>query len=33
MSIVMEKDEAHKMIDRMPPNDTWDDLAKYGLSE
>ena len=26
MSIVMEKDEAHKMIDRMPPNATWDDL-------
>lgn len=26
MSIIMEKDEAHKIIDRMPPNATWDDL-------
>jgi hypothetical protein len=22
----MEKGEAHKIIDRMPPNATWDDL-------
>lgn len=28
MSLVMEKDEAHKMIDRMPPNATWDDLMR-----
>lgn len=28
MSSVMEKDEAHKMIDRMPPNATWDDLMR-----
>jgi len=28
MSMVMEKDEAHKMIDRMPPNATWDDLMR-----
>jgi hypothetical protein len=26
MSGVMEKDEAHKMIDRLPANATWDDL-------
>ncbi len=28
MSRVMKKDEAHKMIDRMPPNATWDDLMQ-----
>jgi hypothetical protein len=28
MAIIMEKDEAHKMIDRMPPNATWDDLMR-----
>ena len=26
MSTVMEKEKAHKLIDRMPPNATWDDL-------
>jgi len=26
MSIIMEKEEAHGIIDRMPPNATWDDL-------
>ena len=26
MSTVMEKEEAHRLIDRMPPNATWDDL-------
>jgi hypothetical protein len=24
----MEKDEAHKMIDRLPANATWDDLMR-----
>ena len=28
MSIIMEKDEAHRIIDRMPPNATWDDLMR-----
>jgi hypothetical protein len=28
MSIIMEKEEAHKIIDRMPPNATWDDLMR-----
>jgi hypothetical protein len=28
MSLIMEKDEAHKIIDRMPPNATWDDLIR-----
>ncbi len=28
MSIVMEKDEAHRIIDKMPPNATWDDLIR-----
>jgi len=28
MSIIMEKDAAHKIIDRMPPNATWDDLMR-----
>jgi hypothetical protein len=26
MSRVMEKEQAHKLIDRMPQNATWDDL-------
>lgn len=26
MSAAMEKQEAHKLIDRMPGNATWDDL-------
>jgi hypothetical protein len=26
MSAIMEKDEAHRIVDRMPPNATWDDL-------
>ncbi|MBN1905329.1 MAG: hypothetical protein JW927_09550 [Deltaproteobacteria bacterium] len=26
MSIIMEKKEAFKLIDRMPPDATWDDL-------
>jgi predicted transcriptional regulator len=28
MSIPMEKDEAHRIIDGMPPNATWDDLMR-----
>ncbi len=28
MSTVMEKEEAHKLIDRMAPNATWDDLMR-----
>ncbi len=28
MSRIMEKDEAHRTIDRMPPNATWDDLMR-----
>ncbi len=28
MPTVMEKDEAHKLIDRLPPNATWDDLMR-----
>lgn len=28
MPMVMQKDEAHKLIDRMPPNATWDDLMR-----
>ena len=28
MSIVMEKDGAHRIIDRMPANATWDDLMR-----
>lgn len=28
LSIIMEKEEAHKIIDRMPPNATWDDLIR-----
>ena len=26
MSMVMKKDEAHKLIDQLPTNATWDDL-------
>jgi predicted transcriptional regulator len=28
MSLIMEKDEAHRIIDQMPPNATWDDLMR-----
>lgn len=28
MSTVMEKEEAHRLIDRMPPGATWDDLTR-----
>jgi len=28
MSLLMEKNEAHKMIDRLPANATWDDLMR-----
>jgi hypothetical protein len=28
MPVVLQKDEAHKLIDRMPPNATWDDLIR-----
>lgn len=28
MPMVMQKDEAHKLIDSMPPNATWDDLMR-----
>lgn len=28
MAQVMKKDEAHKIIDRMPNNATWDDLMR-----
>ena len=28
MSTVMEKEEAHRLIDRMPPNATWGDLMQ-----
>ena len=28
MSTVMEKKEAHRLIDRMPANATWDDLMR-----
>ena len=28
MSTVMEKEEAHRLIDRMPPEATWDDLMR-----
>jgi len=28
MSKIMEKNEAHRIIDRMPPNATWDDLMR-----
>ena len=28
MATVMEKNEAHSLIDRMPPGATWDDLMQ-----
>ena len=28
MATTMEKDEAHRLIDRMPPGATWDDLMR-----
>jgi len=28
MTTMMEKDEAHRLIDRMPPGATWDDLMR-----
>jgi predicted transcriptional regulator len=28
MSTMMEKDEAHRLIERMPPEATWDDLMR-----
>ncbi|MBI3015295.1 MAG: hypothetical protein HYY65_09605 [Candidatus Tectomicrobia bacterium] len=28
MSTMMEKEEAHRLIDRMPPNATWEDLMR-----
>ncbi len=28
MSTVMEKEEAHRLIDRMPSEATWDDLMR-----
>lgn len=28
MPTVMEKEEAHKLIDRLPPDATWDDLMR-----
>ena len=28
MSTLMEKEEAHRLIDRMPPKATWDDLMR-----
>jgi hypothetical protein len=28
VSIIIEKDEAHRIIDRLPPNATWDDLMR-----
>jgi len=28
MPMVMHKDEAHKLIERMPQNATWDDLMR-----
>lgn len=28
MTTVLEKDEAHRLIDRMPPDATWDDLIR-----
>ncbi|MBI2907772.1 MAG: hypothetical protein HYX92_08970 [Chloroflexi bacterium] len=28
MASIIRKDEAHKMIDRLPPNATWDDLMR-----
>ena len=28
MPMIMQKDQAHKLIDRMPQNATWDDLVR-----
>jgi hypothetical protein len=28
MATAMEKEEAHRIIDRLPPNATWDDLMR-----
>jgi hypothetical protein len=28
MPMIMQKDQAHKLIDRMPQNSTWDDLVR-----
>ena len=28
MSSVVRKDEAHKLIDQLPPDATWDDLMR-----
>jgi len=28
MSTVMKKEDAHRLIDRMPPQATWDDLMR-----
>ena len=28
MSLLMKKNEAHKMIDRLPANATWNDLRR-----
>ncbi|MBM4340967.1 MAG: hypothetical protein FJ110_15655 [Deltaproteobacteria bacterium] len=28
MSIIMKKEEAHRIIDRMPASATWDDLMR-----
>jgi hypothetical protein len=28
MPVMLNKDEAHQIIDRMPPNATWDDLMR-----
>ena len=28
MTTMMEKDEAHRLIDRLPPGATWDDLMR-----
>jgi len=28
MSTMLEQDEAHRIIDRMPPEATWDDLMR-----
>lgn len=28
MAPIVKKDDAHKIIDRLPPNATWDDLMR-----
>ena len=28
MPMIMQKEQAHKLIDRMPQNATWDDLVR-----